>query len=139
MIEDTGINRNIMECKAMYVLRYMPCAFIVLIETLWNVKRLTIIFIIISVFVLIETLWNVKIFAFGYFCHQAFVLIETLWNVKRNRIEPKLFGNFGINRNIMECKVTVKSGFPCLATVLIETLWNVKFGPLMFTVSGLAY
>ena len=89
--------------------------------------------------VLIETLWNVKIFAFGYFCHQAFVLIETLWNVKRNRIEPKLFGNFGINRNIMECKVTVKSGFPCLATVLIETLWNVKFGPLMFTVSGLAY
>ena len=45
----------------------------------------------------------------------------------------------GINRNIMECKVTVKSGFPCLATVLIETLWNVKFGPLMFTVSGLAY
>ena len=92
-----------------------------------------------GVIVLIETLWNVKIFAFGYFCHQAFVLIETLWNVKRNRIEPKLFGNFGINRNIMECKVTVKSGFPCLATVLIETLWNVKFGPLMFTVSGLAY
>ena len=133
----------------------------VLIETLWNVKNIE-----ISAYpapfsinrnimeckdakfctgqdrcpkVLIETLWNVKIFAFGYFCHQAFVLIETLWNVKRNRIEPKLFGNFGINRNIMECKVTVKSGFPCLATVLIETLWNVKFGPLMFTVSGLAY
>ena len=111
----------------------------VLIETLWNVKLFFSFPIQQPSLVLIETLWNVKIFAFGYFCHQAFVLIETLWNVKRNRIEPKLFGNFGINRNIMECKVTVKSGFPCLATVLIETLWNVKFGPLMFTVSGLAY
>ena len=154
------INRNIMECKAfMYDISWTPLD--VLIETLWNVKRkyfpaipYTAVRINRNIMeckacyrwwkfkcwvVLIETLWNVKIFAFGYFCHQAFVLIETLWNVKRNRIEPKLFGNFGINRNIMECKVTVKSGFPCLATVLIETLWNVKFGPLMFTVSGLAY
>ena len=76
----------------------------VLIETLWNVKLFFSFPIQQPSLVLIETLWNVKIFAFGYFCHQAFVLIETLWNVKRNRIEPKLFGNFGINRNIMECK-----------------------------------
>ena len=77
---------------------------LVLIETLWNVKIDMMGYVIYREHVLIETLWNVKIFAFGYFCHQAFVLIETLWNVKRNRIEPKLFGNFGINRNIMECK-----------------------------------
>ena len=64
---------------------------------------------------------------------------RNIMECKVGRLNCKVCAPPGINRNIMECKVTVKSGFPCLATVLIETLWNVKFGPLMFTVSGLAY
>ena len=89
--------------------------------------------------VLIETLWNVKDDYFNSVQTDVQVLIETLWNVKQILLMKSLKFLQRINRNIMECKVTVKSGFPCLATVLIETLWNVKFGPLMFTVSGLAY
>ena len=54
------INRNIVECKASSTIVSSPLRLHVLIETLWNVKR-------ISGFrksqwklVLIETLWNVK-------------------------------------------------------------------------------
>ena len=38
--EERGINRNILECKALYA----PCSFLsefVLIETYWNVKKYT--------------------------------------------------------------------------------------------------
>ena len=38
MIEDTGINRNIMECKDIAVW-CRDFGYDVLIETLWNVKR----------------------------------------------------------------------------------------------------
>ena len=37
------------------------CAYLVLIETLWNVKKITVLFNFSSNTVLIETLWNVKI------------------------------------------------------------------------------
>ena len=98
------INRNIVECKEGINADYIDSGALVLIETLWNVKRK-----LWEEFgyvwkVLIETLWNVKS------VHQMFrqkplpVLIETLWNVKRYR-------NDFINL------------FP---VVLIETLWNVK-------------
>ena len=33
---------------------------------------------------------------------------------------------FGINRNIVECKVQKKTLLPMMSAVLIETLWNVK-------------
>ena len=34
----------------------------------------------------------------------------------------------GINRNIVECKVSFFKGFVVASMVLIETLWNVKRG-----------
>ena len=39
MIEDTGINRNIMECKDEIIRSKFSVFDSVLIETLWNVKR----------------------------------------------------------------------------------------------------
>ena len=55
----TGINRNIVECKAFPrpLTQELP---VVLIETLWNVKSGTRAVITSSAVVLIETLWNVK-------------------------------------------------------------------------------
>ena len=55
------------------------------------------------------------------------VLIETLWNVK-NLIEIGGTGHgLGINRNIVECKVSAcEVTIGAMSAVLIETLWNVK-------------
>ena len=66
---------NIVSTKGLYI---------VLIETLWNVKYLSYSKCRnVSREVLIETLWNVKTL-FTEFCelHENLVLIETLWNVK---------------------------------------------------------
>ena len=78
------------------------------------------------------------------------VLIETLWNVKVGWHERGRYAGSGINRNIVECKVTIfrllRTGLFCINRniveckdsskyscfgldndgVLIETLWNVK-------------
>ena len=55
----TGINRNIVECKVAE-----PCCILqvslVLIETLWNVKKKGSPVLVHLNRVLIETLWNVK-------------------------------------------------------------------------------
>ena len=76
-----GINRNIVECKGI-TQSSKQSAFIVLIETLWNVKQNTIIVLLLLYWVLIETLWNVKI-------------------EFKNWEQTK---NYRINRNIVECK-----------------------------------
>ena len=100
----TGINRNIVECKEKN-LHTEKDLHIVLIETLWNVKKIDTKNVKSAVNVLIETLWNVK-FCRGTEMHRpVLVLIETLWNVK-----------------IMEVSGSMLS----LKVVLIETLWNVK-------------
>ena len=55
----------------------------VLIETLWNVKKNYIIRDLSERMVLIETLWNVKVDDNGTVqARLKPVLIETLWNVK---------------------------------------------------------
>ena len=102
MIEDTGINRNIMECKD--ICRFLKdVIYVVLIETLWNVK-----------FKVVED-WKVhsginrnimecKVNNPPCRNYHLHVLIETLWNVK------------------VECVWSAGSGI----IVLIETLWNVK-------------
>ena len=59
-----GINRNIVECKVLRRI-YLFLITIVLIETLWNVKRRR---------------WNNR-----YLIYR--VLIETLWNVKSYRLD----------------------------------------------------
>ena len=81
-IMSCGINRNIMECKGA---RTSATLFsgLVLIETLWNVKKHT-----------------------PHDCRHTFsVLIETLWNVKPFPLACPKYSLSCINRNIMECKV----------------------------------
>ena len=126
MIEDTGINRNIMECKAAPVYTAEEYAR-VLIETLWNVKQLPVYDTMEGHdFVLIETLWNVK---------QVFTdKVNMVWHcINRNIMECKgtrsqmaMAKPHRINRNIMECKAKDSTGALKKQNVLIETLWNVK-------------
>ena len=97
------INRNIVECKGSSLccsIRIM----VVLIETLWNVKKEKPSPENEPEEVLIETLWNVKKGVFKWDLYRNVVLIETLWNVKLYRCRFPLWR----------------------ADVLIETLWNVK-------------
>ena len=58
--------------------------------------------------------------------HQIPVLIETLWNVKNEKDKKDEQSDCGINRNIVECKVTNTDLLIHFTSVLIETLWNVK-------------
>ena len=76
--------------------------------------------------VLIETSWNVKMVP-NRFTPAALVLIETSWNVKYDRGAWHVGVNYGINRNIVECKdVRLAHHLPPYVLVLIETSWNVK-------------
>ena len=54
----------------------------VLIETLWNVKKVEKTEDVLASIVLIETLWNVKEAQDVFQRSARSVLIETLWNVK---------------------------------------------------------
>ena len=76
--------------------------------------------------VLIETLWNVKKITPASKNFGDLVLIETLWNVKTGRAVDIMEIASGINRNIVECKVKKKQSAQLSEPVLIETLWNVK-------------
>ena len=58
-----------------------------------------------SLIVLIETLWNVKKYGFEEDDDASLVLIETLWNVKYNKRRLYPVMSRSINRNIVECKV----------------------------------
>ena len=55
------INRNIVECKGYHRKKMAYFAYLVLIETLWNVKMICGAAMVFHLFVLIETLWNVKV------------------------------------------------------------------------------
>ena len=55
----SGINRNIVECKVK-VLDMIQEAYVVLIETSWNVKIISLNSRSQNMKVLIETSWNVK-------------------------------------------------------------------------------
>ena len=85
----TGINRNIVECKA-------ECGAPRPVEDSW---------------VLIETLWNVKLSSPPRYSVIVLVLIETLWNVKNIANKSGHRGIPRINRNIVECKVYYVSVF----------------------------
>ena len=77
--------------------------------------------------VLIETLWNVKYHRCDECLRYRSVLIETLWNVKQRSGLRSFRADYGINRNIVECKVRGSLFVATMYTpVLIETLWNVK-------------
>ena len=76
--------------------------------------------------VLIETLWNVKMGILFLTNLVVFVLIETLWNVKSENSRSFL-KRLSINRNIVECKDVREIAPAVPPVVLIETLWNVKY------------
>ena len=71
----------------------------VLIETLWNVKKIKEMDRYYAELVLIETLWNVKTGTVTEQRCSVNVLIETLWNVK-TKAEQKLIEESGINDKI---------------------------------------
>ena len=103
MIEDTGINRNIMECK---------------------VSMLTL--ILCKIICINRNIMECKARKRGKEICQSFVLIETLWNVKLTMNLTTNRPSLCINRNIMECKVKQAMMDALRESVLIETLWNVK-------------
>ena len=89
-----------------------------------------------------------KVVSLSDFMDPSSVLIETLWNVKKPEEKPIDIEAMCINRNIVECKVSLIRMLAKLAAsinrniveckvfisvaghapfhVLIETLWNVK-------------
>ena len=77
--------------------------------------------------VLIETYWNVKQGPKGEKGEQGVVLIETYWNVKYYANEFICVNRTSINRNILECKVSITNETAVRSVVLIETYWNVKY------------
>ena len=101
--DHSRFNRNIVECKEGISAKVSTTDF-VLIETLWNVKKINQYRLKIENMVLIETLWNVKVVDIGIFVPSRYCF----------------------NRNIVECK----EFYICIVLinqfVLIETLWNVK-------------
>ena len=86
-----GINRNIVECKESTNRSIFGKRCGVLIETLWNVKKIKEMDRYYAELVLIETLWNVKIVPLAHVNDPSVVLIETLWNVKL--VVGKIIGN----------------------------------------------
>ena len=117
----------------------------VLIETSWNVKMVS-----ISTFftftrinrniveckgkrkyvqlrfpdVLIETSWNVKTGIYPLSLAVWWVLIETSWNVKWRTLHFRTSPNPRINRNIVECKDKKShinyAGFICINRNIVE-------------------
>ena len=111
----------------------------VLIDTLWNVKGLSVngcsrttnginrytmeckdnssVVLIAITFVLIDTLWNVKTEPLAVEGSTVTVLIDTLWNVKND----------------------IPNTDHVIVFVLIDTLWNVKYYTSLFIKSILSY
>ena len=108
----------------------------VLIETYWNVKTQYYASDSIHPLVLIETYWNVKTESLNSSRTVVRVLIETYWNVKVVAAGKTFTLRFRINRNILECKVTVQMLMLRPHGVLIETYWNVKTGFTTAVVAG---
>ena len=74
------INRNIVECKGLK-LRYIRSSGVVLIETLWNVKKRNNPIAIMRMGIN-RNIVECKGFRLFVIRGVTFVLIETLWNVK---------------------------------------------------------
>ena len=95
-------NRYIVECKDNH---FYKNSFqkIDLIDTLWNVKKNTLIFVVLNFHDLIDTLWNVKIICLCLCSPLHNDLIDTLWNVKQGHTAAFSL-TAGFNRYIVECK-----------------------------------
>ena len=101
----TGINRNIVECKALHC-NYKLLIYQVLIETLWNVKLKR-----LSGYRLIISRINRNIVECKAI--QIIIGVFSVHSINRNIVECKANSTGGIfckcacsiNRNIVECKV----------------------------------
>ena len=123
-IQNTRINRYIMECKLISY-KIPPEHLCELIDTLWNVNFLRVLLLRSWSDELIDTLWNVNSIPEGFSFTLLFELIDTLWNV--NWLIRAFFQLlFRINRYIMECKFVSSYPIPSMCPELIDTLWNVN-------------
>ena len=92
---------------------------------MWNVKAGLLAKAYPHVTVLIETLWNVK--------KESLLFASSPQGINRNIVECKEAKEvdmneyiLSINRNIVECKERCVRAVLYAGPVLIETLWNVK-------------
>ena len=100
----TGINRNIVECKGVRLLMFL-FSCVVLIETLWNVKKIRKPLILLHGNRINRNIVECKVsYATPQQIGASAVLIETLWNVKEKRERKVENAGYCINRNIVECK-----------------------------------
>ena len=76
--------------------------------------------------VLIETLWNVKVYLLFQMEIKCRVLIETLWNVKIWKQAHDIGLSNRINRNIVECKVYLRSILPVTAIGINRNIVECK-------------
>ena len=141
-----GINRNILECKDVYIRKKFDRKK-VLIETYWNVKitarteSILIRSINRNILECKVNQWfgdtdhiygiNRNILECKGKCSPSKrptkrVLIETYWNVKPFPYSFLSSSGIRINRNILECKVNLQFRKVTVCVVLIETYWNVK-------------
>ena len=123
--EDLCINRIRLEFKAPMA-QVNRIRVIVLIESDWNLKEMSMYARMPAHCVLIESDWNLKNTARCRSERLQWVLIESDWNLKSNRIYLLLDRSFVL----IESDWNLKS-FPCLTSdriepVLIESDWNLK-------------
>ena len=119
------INRNILECKGMYsVLRSAPRSCIN--RNILECKERRQMLIMQHAGVLIETYWNVKMIPAYNSLRSSAGINRNILECKVTSLEPSFTLDFRINRNILECKDRSEAGRRKHNSVLIETYWNVK-------------
>ena len=128
-----------MECKETILIYTKDGDCLVLIETLWNVKKYSPRSLAAKDYRINRNIVECKVHRMLYGQYWKTVLIETLWNVKT--IIPNIckVGDIRINRNIVECKVDHLYDHLSESLVLIETLWNVKLLTLTCVFVGVEY
>ena len=98
------INRNILECKGMYsVLRSAPRSCIN--RNILECKERRQMLIMQHAGVLIETYWNVKMIPAYNSLRSSAGINRNILECKVTSLEPSFTLDFRINRNILECKV----------------------------------
>ena len=98
------INRIRLEFKGRPGRQAMNCRIQVLIESDWNLKKVSLICLLAKSLVLIESDWNLKSLQKVHTGERYTVLIESDWNLK----------------------LALFDTFPIALDVLIESDWNLK-------------
>ena len=75
--------------------------------------------------VLIDTWWNVNPLPVGVFIKEVIVLIDTWWNVNIENFQLQ-FLSARFNRYMVECEYRIIGKKDEIVFVLIDTWWNVN-------------